>query len=79
VLFIPQEDNLLIGVVDTPGGTYTGAVFGIMVCGASARIVLIPALLLVVYRGGRLGSQLVEGKNFLFSLIGQYDEDSTVA
>ena len=32
-----------------------------------------------MYGGGRLGSQVGEGKNFLFSFIGQNSEGSTVA
>ena len=52
---------------------------GIAVCGASAGILCIPALLGGVYGGGRLGSQVGEGKNFLFSVIGQNSEGNTVA
>ena len=76
---VRQEDNLLLGVVGTAGGTYTGAAVGIAVCGASAGILCIPALLGGVYGGGRLGSQVGKGKNFLFSVIGQNSEGSTVA
>ena len=76
---VRQEDNLFLGVVGTAGGTYTGAVVGIAVCGATAGILCIPALLGGVYGGGRLGSQVGEGKNFLFSVIGQNSEGSTVA
>ena len=75
---VRQEDNLLLGVAGAAGGTYTGAVMGIAVCGASAGILCIPALLGGVYGGGRLGSQVGEGKNFLFSVIGQNSDGSTV-
>jgi len=68
-----QEDNLLLGFAGAAGLTYTGAVMGI------AGILCIPALLGGVYGGGRLGSQVGEGKNFLFSVIGQNSEGSTVA
>ena len=51
---------------------------GIAVCGASAGILCIPALLGGVYGGGRLGSQVGKGKNFLFSVIGQNSEGITV-
>ena len=76
---VRQEDNLLLGVAGAAGGTYTGAFVGIEVCGASAGILCIPALLGGVYGGGRLGSQVGKGKNFLFSVIGQNSEGSTVA
>ena len=76
---VRQEDNLLLGVAGAAGGTYTGAVVGIAVCGASIGILCIPALLGGVYGGGRLGSQVGEGKNFLFSVIGHNSEGSTVA
>jgi len=76
---VRQEDNLLLGVAGTAGGTYTGAVVGIAVCGASAGILCIPALLGGVYGGGRLGSQAGKGKNYLFSVIGQNSEGNTVA
>jgi len=76
---VRQEDNLLLGVAGAAGGTYTGAFVGIAVCGASAGILCIPALLGGVYGGGRLGSQVGKGKNFLFSVIGQNSEGSTVA
>ena len=75
---VRQEDNLLVGVAGAAGGTYTGAVVGIAVCGASAGILCIPALLGGVYGGGRLGSQAGKGKNFLFSVIGQNSEGRTV-
>ena len=75
---VRQEDNLLLGVAGAAGGTYTGAVVGSAVCGASAGILCIPALLGGVYGGGRLGSQVGEGKNFLFSVIGQNSEGVTV-
>ena len=75
---VRQEDNLLLGVAGTAGGTYTGAVVGIAVCGASAGILCIPALLGGVYGGGRLGSQAGKGKNFLFSVIGQNSDSRTV-
>tara|TARA_B100000214_G_scaffold121802_1_gene86290 strand:- start:651 stop:992 length:342 start_codon:yes stop_codon:yes gene_type:complete len=52
---------------------------GIAVCGASAGILCIPALLGGVYGGGLLGSKVGEGKNFLFSVIAQNSEGSTVA
>ena len=76
---VRQEDNLLLGVAGAAGGTYTGAFVGITVCGASVGILCIPALLGGVYGGGRFGSQVGEGKNFLFSVIGQNSEGSTVA
>ncbi len=76
---VRQEDNLLLGVAGAAGGTYTGAVVGFAVCGASAGVLCIPALLGGVYGGGRLGSQVGKGKNFLFSVIGQNSEGSTVA
>tara|TARA_B100000579_G_scaffold68636_1_gene51573 strand:- start:466 stop:1020 length:555 start_codon:yes stop_codon:yes gene_type:complete len=76
---VRQEDNLLLGVAGAAGGTYTGAVVGIAVCGASAGILCIPALLGGVYGGGRLGSQVGKGKNFLFTVIGQNSEGRTVA
>ena len=66
---VRQEDNLLLGVAGAAGGTYTGAFVGIAVCGASAGILFIPALLGGVYRGGRLGSQVGKGKNFLFQSL----------
>lgn len=67
---VRQEDNLLLGVAGAASGTYTGA---------SAGILCVPALLGGVYGGGRLGSQVGKGKNFLFSVIGQNSEGSTVA
>ncbi len=76
---VRQEDNLLLGVAGAAGGTYTGAFVGIAVCGASAGLLCIPALLGGVYGGGRLGSKVGEGKNFLFSVIGQNSEGNTVA
>ncbi len=76
---VRQEDNLLLGVAGTAGGTYTGAFVGLAVCGASAGILCIPALLGGVYGGGRLGSQAGKGKNFLFSVIGQNSKGITVA
>tara|TARA_Y100001968_G_C19371899_1_gene725539 strand:+ start:946 stop:1500 length:555 start_codon:yes stop_codon:yes gene_type:complete len=76
---VRQEDNLLLDVVGAAGGTYTGAVLGITVCAASVGILCIPALLGGVYGGGRLGSRVGEGKNILFSVIGQNSEGSTVA
>ena len=76
---VRKEDNLLLSVAGAAGGTYTGAVVGIAVCGASAGILCIPALLGGVYGGGRLGSQIGKGKNFLFSVIGQNSEGITVA
>ena len=76
---VRQEDNLLLGVAGAAGGTYTGAFVGLAVCGASAGVLCIPALLGGVYGGGRLGSQVGQGKNFLFSVIGQNSEGSTVA
>jgi hypothetical protein len=76
---VRQEGNLLLGVAGAAGGTYTGAVVGIAVCGASAGILCIPALLGGVYGGGRLGSQIGERKNFLFSVIGKNSEGITVA
>ncbi len=51
----------------------------VAVCCASAGILCIPAFLGSVYGGGRLGSQVGKGKNFLFSVIGQNSEGSTVA
>ena len=76
---VRQKDNLLLGVAGAAGGTYTGAFVGLAVCGASAGVLCIPALLGGVYGGGRLGSQVGQGKNFLFSVIGQNSEGSTVA
>ena len=76
---VRQEDNLLLGVAGAAGGTYTGAFVGMAVCGASAGVLCIPALLGGVYGGGRLGSQVGHGKNFLFSVIGQNSEGRTVA
>ena len=76
---VRQDDNLLLGVAGAAGGTYTGAFVGLAVCGASAGVLCIPALLGGVYGGGRLGSQVGQGKNFLFSVIGQNSEGSTVA
>ena len=76
---VRQEDNLLLGVAGAAGGTYTGAFLGLAVCGASAGVLCIPALLGGVYGGGRLGSQAGQGKNFLFSVIGKNSEGSTVA
>ena len=76
---VRQEDDLLLGVAGAAGGTYTGAFVGLAVCGASAGVLCIPALLGGAYGGGRLGSQVGQGKNFLFSVIGQNSEGSTVA
>ena len=76
---VRQEDNLLLGVAGAAGGTYTGAFVGLAVCGASAGVLCIPALLGGVYGGGRLGSQVGQGKNFLFSVIGKNSEGRTVA
>ena len=76
---VRQEDNLLLGVAGAAGGTYTGAFVGLAVCGASAGVLCIPALLGGIYGGGRLGSQVGQGKNFLFSVIGKNSEGSTVA
>ena len=76
---VRQDDNLFLGVAGTAGGSYTGALVGFAVCGASAGVLCIPALLGGVYGGGRLGSQVGQGKNFLFSVIGQNSEGSTVA
>ena len=76
---VRQDDNLLLGVAGAAGGTYTGAVVGIAVCGASVGILCIPALLGGVYGGGRLGSQTGQGRNFLFSVIGQNSAGITVA
>ena len=76
---VRQEDNLILGVAGVAGGTYTGAFVGLTVCGASAGVLCIPALLGGVYGGGRLGSQIGKGKNFLFSVIGQNSDGSTVA
>tara|TARA_B100000965_G_C19249096_1_gene607898 strand:- start:57 stop:611 length:555 start_codon:yes stop_codon:yes gene_type:complete len=76
---VRQEDNLLLGVAGAAGGTYTGAFVGFAVCGASAGILCIPALLGGVYGGGRLGSQVGKGKNSLFSVIGQNSKGSTIA
>ena len=76
---VRQEDNLLLGVAGAAGGTYTGAFVGLTVCGASAGVLCIPALLGGIYGGGRLGSQVGKGKNFLFSVIGQNATGSTVA
>tara|TARA_B100000214_G_scaffold89073_1_gene61435 strand:- start:860 stop:1414 length:555 start_codon:yes stop_codon:yes gene_type:complete len=76
---VRQEDNLLLGVAGAAGGTYSGAFVGLTVCGASAGVLCIPALLGGIYGGGRLGSQVGKGKNFLFSVIGQNSEGSTVA
>tara|TARA_B100000945_G_scaffold1913_1_gene1646 strand:+ start:1748 stop:2143 length:396 start_codon:yes stop_codon:yes gene_type:complete len=71
---VRQEDNLLLVVAGAARGTYAGPVVGIAVCGVSAGTLCIPALLGGVYGGGRLGSQVGEGKNFLFSVIGQNSE-----
>ena len=49
------------------------------VCGASAGVLCIPALLGGIYGGGRLGSQAGKGKNFLFSVIGKNSDGRTVA
>ena len=76
---VRQEDNLLLGVAGAASGTYTGAFVGLAVCGASGGVLCIPALLGGIYGGGRLGSQAGKGKNFLFSVIGQNQEGSTVA
>ncbi len=76
---VRQEDNLLLGVAGAAGGTYTGAFVGLTVCGASAGVLCIPALLGGIYGGGRLGSQVGQGKNFLFSVIGQSSDGRTVA
>ena len=66
---VRQEDNLLLGVAGTAGGTYTGAFVGIAVCGASAGVLCIPAILGGVYGGGRLGAQAGKGKNFYFQSL----------
>ena len=76
---VRQDDNLLLGVAGAAGGTYTGAFVGFAVCGASAGVLCIPALLGGVYGGGRLGSKVGKGKNILFSVIGQNSKGSTVA
>ncbi len=76
---IREDDNLLLGVAGAAGGTYSGAFVGMAVCGASAGVLCVPALLGGVYGGGRLGSQIGKGKNFLFSVIGQNNEGKTVA
>ena len=82
---VRQEDNLLLGVAGAAGATYTGAVVGIAVCGASASasasecFLCIPALLGGVYGVGRLWLQVSQGKNFLFSIIGQNSGGCTVA
>ena len=76
---VRQEDDLLLGVAGAAGGTYTGAFVGLAVCGASAGVLCIPALLGGAYGGGRLGSQVGQGKNFLFSVIGQNSKGSTVS
>tara|TARA_Y100001968_G_scaffold5292_1_gene4687 strand:+ start:11410 stop:11964 length:555 start_codon:yes stop_codon:yes gene_type:complete len=76
---VRQDDNLLLGVAGAAGGTYTGAFVGFAVCGASAGVLCIPALLGGIYGGGRLGSEAGKGKNYLFSVIGQNSEGSTVA
>tara|TARA_Y100001968_G_scaffold313863_1_gene338556 strand:- start:924 stop:1478 length:555 start_codon:yes stop_codon:yes gene_type:complete len=76
---VRQDDNLLLTVAGTTGGTYTGAVVGMVVCGASAGVLCLPALLGGVYGGGRLGARVGKGKNFLFSVIGQNSEGNTVA
>ena len=52
---------------------------GFAICGASAGILCVPALLGGVYGGGRLGSQVGKGKNFLFSVVGQNSNGRTVA
>ncbi len=64
---VRQEDNLLLGDAGAACGTYTGVVVAIAVCGASAEILCIPALLGGGYGGCLLGSQVGEGNNFLFS------------
>ena len=71
---VRQEDNLLLGVAGAAGGTYTGAVIGIAVRGASAGIKCITALLGGMYGVGRLGRQVGERKNFLFSVSCQNSE-----
>ena len=60
------------------GGTYTGSFVSLGVCGASADILCIPALLGGVYGGGRIGSKVGQGKNFLFLVIGQNSGGSTI-
>ncbi len=60
------------------GGTYTRAVVGIAVCLLVQRYCVI-ALLGGVYGGDRLGSQVGKGENFLFPVIGQNSEGSTIA
>ncbi len=45
MVFSSTKDNLLLGVADTAGGTYTGAFIGMPVCGASAGVLCVPALL----------------------------------
>ena len=74
-----EDDNFLLGVAGAAGGTYTGAFVGLTVCGASAGVLCLPALLGGVYGGRRLGSQVGQGKNFLFSVIGQNSDGRTVA
>ena len=76
---VRQDDNLLIGVAGTAGGTYAGAFAGIAACGASGGVLCIPALLGGIYGGGRLGSQAGKGKNFFFTVLGQNSEGSTIA
>ena len=75
---VRQDDNLLLSVAGTASGTYTGVFVGMAVCGASAGILCIPALLGSVYGGGRLGSQAGKGKNFQYSVIGHNSEGQTV-
>ena len=67
---VRQDDNLLVGVAGTAGGTYAGAFAGIAACGASGGVLCIPALLGGIYGGGRLGSQAGKGKiSFSLSLM----------
>ena len=75
---VRQDDNLLIGVAGTAGGTYAGAFAGIAACGASGGVLCIPALLGGIYGGGRLGSQAGKGKNFFFTVIGENSKGNTV-
>ena len=53
--------------------------FGLPVFGGRVCILCVPTLFCGVYGSGRLGSQVSQGKNFLFSLIGQNSEGMTVA
>ena len=76
---VRQDDNLLVGVAGTAGGTYAGAFAGMAACGASGGVLCIPALLGGIYGGGRLGSQAGKGKNFFFTVIGENSEGNTVA